>query len=123
MSSYQVVGDELPHHNHHLKCFNSVRFRILLIILTCITFITSIILLILLIKSISITNSYSFGNPYYFNNGLISSDSSLCSSLSLSILHNDGGNAIDAAVVTALCIGIVHPMSSGLGGGSVILLR
>ena len=34
----------------------------------------------------------------------------------------EGGNAIDAAVTTALCQGIFNPMASGAGGGGFITI-
>ena len=43
-----------------------------------------------------------------------------CSSVGANILK-EGGNAIDAAVSCALCLGVLSPSSSGLGGGAFIL--
>jgi gamma-glutamyltranspeptidase len=53
--------------------------------------------------------------------GVVASDQKVCSQLGVSILEL-GGNAIDAAVTTALCIGIVNPSSSGIGGGGFMLI-
>jgi gamma-glutamyltranspeptidase len=65
-------------------------------------------------------------NPFVITNvynGIVASDQSICSQLGLSILQDLGGNAIDAAVTTALCLGVVNPASSGLGGGAFILIQ
>mmetsp|Transcript_137651 Transcript_137651/g.239320 ORF Transcript_137651/g.239320 Transcript_137651/m.239320 type:complete len:654 (-) Transcript_137651:1362-3323(-) len=43
-----------------------------------------------------------------------------CSEMGAEVLVR-GGNAIDAAIVAALCIGVVHPSSSGPMGGAFIL--
>ena len=34
-----------------------------------------------------------------------------------------GGNAVDSAITTALCQGIMGPAASGLGGGNFLIIR
>lgn len=53
---------------------------------------------------------------------MVASDNSRCSDIGRDVLST-GGNAVDAAVATALCLGVVNPVSSGLGGGAFITIR
>lgn len=55
-------------------------------------------------------------------NGAVAADHESCSKLGTSILMK-GGNAVDAAVTTTLCLGLANPASSGLGGGAFILIH
>ena len=54
-------------------------------------------------------------------NGAVASDLEECSFLGGQILQMHNGNAADAAVTVALCIGLINSFSSGIGGGGFIL--
>lgn len=51
--------------------------------------------------------------------GVVATDVEACSEIGVDIMRN-GGNAIDAAVASALCLGVLNPSSSGIGGGCFI---
>lgn len=55
-------------------------------------------------------------------NGVVAADDARCSEIGASILRQ-GGHAVDAAVATALCVGVVNPMASGIGGGGFMIVR
>lgn len=54
--------------------------------------------------------------------GVVAADDGRCSEIGASMLRR-GGHAVDAAVATAICVGVVNPMASGIGGGAFMIVR
>ncbi|XP_008282204.1 gamma-glutamyltransferase 7-like [Stegastes partitus] len=54
--------------------------------------------------------------------GVLVSDHQRCTALGQRVLQ-DGGSSVDAAIAGALCLGVVHPHVSGVGGGGVMLVH
>src|SRR5262244_2758411 len=55
-------------------------------------------------------------------NGMVATSQPLAVEAGVAILKK-GGNAFDAAIATALTLGVVEPMSSGIGGDAFLLYR
>ncbi|KAG8236491.1 hypothetical protein J437_LFUL016402 [Ladona fulva] len=62
-----------------------------------------------------------FGEPQVPPHGSVASDSRECSQIGASILKK-GGNAVDAAVATTICLGVVLPHLTGIGGGGFLAI-
>lgn len=50
-----------------------------------------------------------------YESAAVASENPNCSTIGKDILR-DGGNAVDAAISTLLCIGVINNFSSGIGG-------
>lgn len=58
----------------------------------------------------------------YGNRGMVATSQNLAAQAGLDMLKR-GGNAIDAAVATAVCLTVVEPVSNGIGGDAFALVR
>lgn len=59
---------------------------------------------------------------HVFRKAAVATDNPICSKIGLEIIKSNG-NAIDSLLAVLLCLGVVHPHSSGLGGGGFMLLK
>ncbi|XP_029362299.1 glutathione hydrolase 7 [Echeneis naucrates] len=84
------------------------------IITACLTFATGV--------TVALIMQIYFGDPQIFNQGAVVTDVAQCTSLAFDVLGKLG-SSVDAAITAALCLGIVHPHSSGIGGGGVMLVH
>lgn len=63
--------------------------------------------------------SFFLANPLQiFHQGAVVTDVAHCTSLGFDVLSKQG-SSVDAAIAAALCLGIVHPHTSGLGRYSI----
>ena len=57
-----------------------------------------------------------------YEHAAVASDATLCSQAGAGILK-DGGSAVDSAIATIFCLGVVNCHSTGLGGGGFMVVH
>ncbi|EPS70272.1 hypothetical protein M569_04488, partial [Genlisea aurea] len=70
----------------------------------------------------SISGSINGGDVVESGKAVVAADDGRCSEIGVSILRKNG-HAVDAAVATAACLGVVSSTSSGIGGGGFMIVR
>ena len=73
------------------------------------------------IQEPSFSSSQYAGFQVTSSKAVVATDIPACSDIGKDVLEK-GGNAVDATVASAFCLGILGPASSGIGGGTFILL-
>ena len=56
-----------------------------------------------------------------YDEGVVAADAGVCSEIGRNVLKKDG-NAVDAAIATTFCIGVINMHSAGIGGGGFMLI-
>ncbi|XP_006639640.1 glutathione hydrolase 7 [Lepisosteus oculatus] len=85
-----------------------------IIITACLTFATGV--------TVALIMQIYFGDPQIFNQGAVVTDVGQCTSLGAEVLSKQG-SSVDAAIAAVLCLGIINPHISGIGGGGVMLVH
>src|SRR5688500_560640 len=80
---------------------------------------TFVILLVCVISSLSL---HAGSAPFRAKRGMVVSQSDIASQIGFQVIR-DGGNAVDAAVATALAMAVTHPTAGNIGGGGFLVFR
>ena len=82
------------------------------------------------LPKLSITVNYLLNSPtnvkvptkqFVYRHAAVASDNAECSKVGRNILKK-GGSAVDAAVATTLCVGVINMHSTGIGGGGFMMV-
>ena len=84
-------------------------------------FITAAITVFSLALTVSMVINILVLNSQQIRTGVVVSDAKNCSEMGKNTFGR-GGNAVDAAIVTILCMGLYSPQYSGLGGGGFMVV-
>ncbi|CEP11108.1 hypothetical protein [Parasitella parasitica] len=69
-----------------------------------------------------IVNDNKISHKVSGEHGAVAVENERCSRAGLDVLK-DGGSAVDSAIASALCIGVINSFATGIGGGGFMLVR
>jgi gamma-glutamyltranspeptidase len=109
------------------------KFRNRMTLMLILAGIITVLLIVLLTQTLFAQNNSGNDNFQYNDptldvfhvtstKGAVATDSTPCSQIGANVLSL-GGNAVDAAIAATLCLGVVSPASSGIGGGCFIVVH
>jgi gamma-glutamyltranspeptidase/glutathione hydrolase len=72
-------------------------------------------------QSSAIYSSYQIAQPYWAENGMVSSQEAMATDVGVAILKQ-GGNAVDAAVAVGFSLAVTYPRAGNIGGGGFMMV-
>ncbi|KAF9361700.1 hypothetical protein BGX26_000055 [Mortierella sp. AD094] len=96
-------------------------------IIAALTFISGILIVVLvaaLVSKLGAPPVIEKNTPVLIKakHGAVAAEEIHCSEIGVDVLK-EGGNAVDAAIASCLCIGTVNSFSAGIGGGGFMVIR
>ncbi|KAI9476067.1 MAG: gamma-glutamyltransferase [Benjaminiella poitrasii] len=103
--------------------YNRRKLRKFFVVITATLAIASLLItLVLLQKDNNNTTDNDVPHLVVGTQGAVAVETKECSDTGLQILKK-GGSAVDAAIASALCIGVINSFATGIGGGGFMLIR
>ena len=114
-SNYQRAGDSKPTRGKNVYIL-AVAAAIVCVALFVAPFVAFGVVLGQVLKSTS--SNPASGQPY--QHAAVAADAAACSQVGVDVLKK-GGSAVDAAVASMFCVGVVNLHSTGIGGGGFMV--
>ncbi|RIB27465.1 nucleophile aminohydrolase [Gigaspora rosea] len=137
MTTYQSIEEGLPRYANNsdddkiglltrIKRPSQFWKNLLKIIVgaACILVVSWVSLSYFLFDEVEHENEFDWADPNLIiaKTGAVASEVVNCSRFGVEVLK-EGGNAVDAAITTHICVGTVNAFAAGIGGGGFMLIR
>ncbi|KAF9329232.1 hypothetical protein BG006_007664, partial [Podila minutissima] len=120
----QSNNNKRPNDSHLKRSLSEKARKRIIVVLTSISGVLLVILGVTLASKVGSSPAIERPTPTLIKakNGAVAAEEIHCSEIGVQVLV-DGGNAVDAAIASCLCIGTVNSFSAGVGGGGFMAIR